>query len=118
MQRAGNTREPMNPKPTNVHIFARYRFPPYQRAYQLENQILWKHGVWDYVSIIHPGLSREELIVNIYFPLQSASREKFISKAGSAVVAFSPNSSNEVLSTIILSIDGTWTIYTLIESFA
>ncbi|GFU30541.1 hypothetical protein TNCV_1687811 [Trichonephila clavipes] len=48
----------------------------------------WKQVVWDDVLISNPVLSREESIININFPLQSACGEKFISTAGIALFPY------------------------------
>ncbi|GFW81530.1 hypothetical protein TNCV_2882071 [Trichonephila clavipes] len=52
-------------------------------------------GVWNDVSIANPVPSWEELIINIYSPLQSAWGEKFISTAGTAVITFFHYSGSE-----------------------
>ncbi|GFX23250.1 hypothetical protein TNCV_4560321 [Trichonephila clavipes] len=50
---------------------------------------------WNNVSIAEPVPSREDLIINIYSPLQSGCGEKFIYMAGIAMIAVSPYSGSE-----------------------
>ncbi|GFX27519.1 hypothetical protein TNCV_4995741 [Trichonephila clavipes] len=85
MQPAKNIHEPMNLKPTHV---LNVPTPSWDMTSTLEPYPV-EERLLDDVSIINPVPSREELIVNIYSPLQSACGKKFISTAGITDYIFS-----------------------------
>ncbi|GFV52416.1 hypothetical protein TNCV_2771631 [Trichonephila clavipes] len=84
---------------------------------KIENPISWKNGVWEDVSMANLVLSREDLMINIYPPLQTASGGKFISTTSIAVVAFSSYNGRERVKRN-RSLPKICVGYTFIESFA
>ncbi|GFU98940.1 hypothetical protein TNCV_3381851 [Trichonephila clavipes] len=106
--------EPRNLKSTHVLTFVRCRLFASQPKYLLENPIPWKRGVWG-VSITNAMLSREEMVISIYSPLQSECGGKSISSAGIAVIAFSSYSGSERVKRHRLL---PMKVYTFTESFA
>ncbi|GFW85257.1 hypothetical protein TNCV_3249971 [Trichonephila clavipes] len=60
-----------------------------------ENPISRKRGLWGDVLAARLVLSKEELIINIYFPLRLAYGEKFLYMADIAEISFIPLRGNE-----------------------
>ncbi|GFV03085.1 hypothetical protein TNCV_471441 [Trichonephila clavipes] len=101
-QRVENLDELRNLKLTYVFTFVGLWIPSPSRdmtSTQEPNPVVLRGVGWCLNN--KPVLSREERIIDIYSPLQSACGEKFISTVDIAVIAFSPTAATNILNAII-----------------